>query len=102
MNQIENIQEILDDLGCLKIQTVAERLTVSPDTVRRLIKRGKLKAIKVGKNVRILGWSLNEYVRNHSIEAQSAVEEATPRRKTSNGAGYRAALRKAEELGFSL
>lgn len=99
MNQTE---KILNDLDCLKLLTVAETLAVSVETVRRLIKRDKLKAIKVGKNVRVLKWSLDEYVRTHVIESQSDPEERQPRRKTSNGAGYRAALKKAEELGLSL
>jgi excisionase family DNA binding protein len=91
-----------DDLECLSMQTVAEIMDVSPITIRKLINNGKLKAIKIGKCVRVFKWSIDEYVRNHEIESYSSPEEKQPRRKTSNGAGYRAALKKAQELGISL
>jgi excisionase family DNA binding protein len=91
-----------DDLECLKVQAVAEIMAVSTDTVRRLIKKEKLKAVKVGKSVRILRWSIDEYMRTHIIEAQSPPEEKQSRRRTSNGAGYRAALKKAQDLGINL
>jgi excisionase family DNA binding protein len=35
------------------ISTVADRLDVSPDTVRRLIERGELTAIRIGSNIRV-------------------------------------------------
>jgi len=35
------------------IATVAERLEVSQDTVRRLIAQGELAAIRIGSNVRV-------------------------------------------------
>ena len=77
-------------------------MAVSTDTVRRLIKKEKLKAVKVGKSVRVLRWSIDEYMRTHRIEAQSPLEEKPSRRRTSNGAGYRAALKRAQELGINL
>ena len=98
----KTIPENYSDLDCLKIQAVAKIMDVSADTIRRLIKRGKLKAVKVGKNVRVCRWSIDEYMRTNEIEPENQTEEKTPRHRTSNGAGYRAALKKAQELGISI
>ena len=38
---------------CLRIPTVAELLDVSPSTVRRLIRDGRLEAIRIGSSVRV-------------------------------------------------
>jgi len=37
----------------LKIKEAAELLAVNPETVRRLIRKGKLKAVKIGRLWRI-------------------------------------------------
>ena len=35
------------------IRLAARQLSVSPDTVRRLIRRGELRSVRIGKSVRI-------------------------------------------------
>jgi excisionase family DNA binding protein len=37
----------------LTVETAAAALSVHPETIRRLIKRGQLQAIKIGKSYRI-------------------------------------------------
>ena len=45
------------------IDEIAERLRVSRDTVRRLIERGELRAMKIGSQWRIAEEDLDAYVR---------------------------------------
>ena len=52
-------------LSCLlTVQETAERLAVSVDTVRRLIARGELPALKVGKQIRLDPLELEKWVRS--------------------------------------
>lgn len=48
----------------LKIEAVANQLQVSTATVWRLIKNGKLRAVKIGKSVRIHPADLEEFIRS--------------------------------------
>jgi excisionase family DNA binding protein len=48
------------------IEEVAERLLVDPQTVRRWIKSGKLKAYKPGREYRILSSDLDAFLDDHS------------------------------------
>lgn len=47
----------------LTLSEVAGRLNVSIETVRRLIKNGELRAIKVGNQLRVRVEDLEEYIR---------------------------------------
>jgi excisionase family DNA binding protein len=42
---------------------IAEKLHVNPNTVRQLIRRGELKAFRVGWHYRITDDALNEFVK---------------------------------------
>lgn len=55
----------------LRPDEVAARLTVSIITVRRLIKAGDLKAIKVGKALRIRPDDLDDYLRRSVVEVKA-------------------------------
>lgn len=44
------------------VRGAAEKLSVHPDTVRRLIKTGKLGSVRVRSVIRVCGWQLNEYI----------------------------------------
>jgi excisionase family DNA binding protein len=46
----------------LSVTTVAERLDVSQDTVRRLIARGELSAIRIGAAVRVAAADLEAFL----------------------------------------
>ncbi len=48
----------------LTVQETAERLAVSVDTIRRLIARGELPALKVGKQIRLDPLELEKWVRS--------------------------------------
>jgi excisionase family DNA binding protein len=54
--------ESIDD-RLLTVPEVAERLRVHPITVRRHIKAGRLKAVRVGRNIRVRPEDLEEYLR---------------------------------------
>jgi excisionase family DNA binding protein len=47
------------------VDEVAEKLRVSPATVRTLIRQGELKAIRVGGQLRVRREDLEEYIRTH-------------------------------------
>ena len=50
----------------MTVEEVAEILQVNPQTVRKLIKEGKLKSFYVGSLVRIRKEDLEEYMRSAS------------------------------------
>ena len=56
------------DVALLTVEDVAQRLKVSPSTVRRLIRRGGLKTVRLGRLIRIRPADLNAYIERH-IEA---------------------------------
>ena len=52
-------------IGVLYVEEVARELCISPSATYELIRRGKLKAIKMGRKlIRILRKDLEEYVEN--------------------------------------
>jgi len=52
---------------------VAEYLRVSPTTVRRMARRGKLRSYRIGKQYRFHGW----YIRSLDIHAMHSEKVAT-------------------------
>lgn len=46
----------------LTLQQVADRLQVSMSTVRRLVDAGKLKAVRIGRNLRVRPEDLAAYI----------------------------------------
>jgi excisionase family DNA binding protein len=46
----------------LTLQQVADRLQVSMSTVRRLVDSGKLKAVRIGRNLRVRPEDLAVYI----------------------------------------
>mgnify|MGYP003140991412 CR=1 FL=1 len=55
MNEVGNSSS-----GLLAVKEVAERLNVSPRTIQRLVKAGKLRAYRVGGQLRIPEAALKE------------------------------------------
>ena len=53
------------DVALLRLDEVAERLSVSPSTVRRLIRRGDLKAVRIGRLLRVRPADLTTYIQAH-------------------------------------
>ena len=46
----------------LTLQQVADRLQVSTSTVRRLVAAGRLKAVRIGRNLRVRPEDLSKYI----------------------------------------
>ena len=59
-----------DQPRLLTVQEVADLLRVSNMTVYRLIKRGELRALRVGKNYRIRQQDLDAYLQEGSVRAE--------------------------------
>ena len=59
----------------MTINQVADTLTIHRTTVNRLIKSGKLKAIKVNRSVRIAEDSLEYFVKVNSLKTDDNQEE---------------------------
>jgi excisionase family DNA binding protein len=57
---------------------VAERLLVDPQTVRRWIRSGKLRAYKPGRGYRILSSDLDEFLETRRFPKGPAPSEARP------------------------
>lgn len=53
------------------IKTAAQLLEVSPSTIRRAIKSGHLKTVRIGRSVRILRGDLHDWVRSRYKSSQS-------------------------------
>jgi excisionase family DNA binding protein len=49
------------------INQVAQNLQISDDTIRRLIRRGEMDAVRVGKRLRIADWQIEEFLRRQSL-----------------------------------
>lgn len=52
----------MSDQQLLKLEEVCDRLKVSMSTVRRLIDRGELVAVRVGRNLRVRPADLEAYI----------------------------------------
>lgn len=73
-----------DRLGALTVEQVARRLQVETSAVRRLIENGQLRALKIGRALRVPLGSLDDYLRGgtdgaHDEEALSVEEIADVR-----------------------
>ena len=55
-----------DDLVFFTVKEVAEILQISRSTVHNLIKTGELKAVQIGRAVRVKRADLDEYIRKNS------------------------------------
>jgi excisionase family DNA binding protein len=65
------LQEKLDSL--LDYQGAAERLNVSVPTVKRIVGRGELQAVRVGQRaLRIEPTTLQTYIESRRLDAQKA------------------------------
>jgi excisionase family DNA binding protein len=62
-------KSLLRDRNLLSVASVAERLDVSSKTVRRVIAAGKLRAHKVGRQVRVSEEDLALYLANGRVAA---------------------------------
>lgn len=49
--------------GMLTVQEVADRLRVTPRAVRSWIKEGKLKAVRIGRTIRVRSEDLDELIK---------------------------------------
>src|SRR5215471_10504419 len=58
------------------ISTVADRLEVSRDTVRRLVARGDLTAIRIGSNVRVDAAELETFLNHQRSREHNAIGSA--------------------------
>ena len=56
----------------MEISEAAEQLDVHVATLRRAIKAGKLKAIRLGNGYRVTQQALDEYVQSLSVEVEVA------------------------------
>lgn len=54
-------------MALLTIAEISESLVVSESTVRRLIRERSLKAIKVGRQLRVRPEDLEAYLRDHEV-----------------------------------
>ncbi len=55
----------------LTVSEVAERMRVSNMTVYRLIKSGQLAAIRVGKNYRLRGNDVEQYLADRAVRVRA-------------------------------
>ncbi|MBT9165129.1 MAG: hypothetical protein DDT22_01339 [candidate division WS2 bacterium] len=65
----------------LVIKEVAEYFKVTPDTIRKWIKKGKLRAIKVGKNWRVTVKDLERFVESGSSRMDIAENQENTKKK---------------------
>jgi len=57
---------VIENIKFYKIPEVAEILLVSPQTVRAYIKRGRIKAQRIGRPIYITDKNLQEFIRKVS------------------------------------
>lgn len=71
--------------------TLAAEWCVSGSTVRNMIKRGQLRAVRFGSQYRILREDVEDYLCTNSLSGGSKVDTSFPgkeRTETANASGY--------------
>jgi excisionase family DNA binding protein len=58
----------------IEVERVQERLSLSRDTVDRMIRRGDIAAVKIGKCVRVSVESLEDYLQAHTMGESTGKE----------------------------
>lgn len=66
----------IESLDLLTVEQAAKRLQVERTTIYRLIRRGELEAIKVGRNRRIAPAALADYITGQRVKAQAEAKGA--------------------------
>ncbi len=61
-----------NQINLLRLPEVAERLQVSMPTVRRMVKDGRIKSIRVGRVIRVRPIDLESYIQTSIKEAGQA------------------------------
>lgn len=65
-----------NQINLLRLPEVAERLQVSMPTVRRMVKDGRIKSVRVGRVIRVRPIDLESYIRT-SINAAGQATNLT-------------------------
>ena len=65
-----------NQINLLRLPEVAERLQVSMPTVRRMVKDGRIKSIRVGRVIRVRPIDLESYIQT-SIKAAGQATNST-------------------------
>ncbi len=76
----------MDEL--LNIHDVTGALRVSRATVYRLIERGQLKAVKVGKSLRFRKQDIEEFLRNNEVQSEIGNPNKCPPPSKSTYSGH--------------
>ncbi len=69
-------QDVYESL--LSIDTVADRLNISPHTVRGLVWKRKLSFIKIGARVLFRPQDLEDFIQANLVQSQAGRPEETP------------------------
>jgi excisionase family DNA binding protein len=56
----------------ISVEQVQERLSLSRDTVDRMIRRGEIQAVKIGRCVRISEEEIERYLQSHKFKTPEA------------------------------
>jgi excisionase family DNA binding protein len=67
----------------LTVSEVAEDLAIHPKTVRRLVARGELAAVKIGAAVRVHPADVDAFVDEHRVQNGERRREPRPRVRAS-------------------
>jgi excisionase family DNA binding protein len=59
------------DRPVISIRDTARRLSISTSTVRRLLKRGELERVRIGRSVRILNCSIASLVARRGADLEA-------------------------------
>ena len=73
----ENIMDTQNTIKLLRLTEVAERLDVSMPTVRRLVKGGKIKSVRVGRVLRVRPLDLESYLQGSENKTAGQATNST-------------------------
>jgi excisionase family DNA binding protein len=71
--------------GLLRVSEVSRYMRVSPESVRRLVKAGRLEGVRAGRSLLIWAWSLRELMDSPAYDRRPV--EGEERQADSQGAG---------------
>lgn len=80
----------------ITLEEAASEMSVSPETIRKLLGRGELRGHRVGRAIRVYQESVEDYQRRHEIVPKS---EAKPRRARKMMSAHQRAEEQLRKLG---
>lgn len=89
---------IFKDDKALAIKEVSSLLSVHSSTIRKLLQKGLLNGLKVGRSVRVWQSSLEAYIADNTLQSQSQAAAVQRTYRTRRGAAVQKSIQNLEGM----